>query len=112
MTPSFINITGGLVGMFDNNDENDFTLRDGTVLPKDATTEELHAFGLSWRIRDINESLFYYDDNAPFGSFDDDTFVPLFDLNATDLVIVFFFFKFRLLLILTFFIRLYESKSK
>ena len=62
MRPELINITGGLIGHFDTDPSNDFRLRDGTTLPSDATTEELHAFGLSWKIRDLNESLFYYED--------------------------------------------------
>ncbi|EFC40979.1 predicted protein [Naegleria gruberi] len=50
---------GGLYGTLDGNKDNEFTLRDGTVLPS-PTAEQIHqVFGESWRISK-NESFFTY----------------------------------------------------
>ncbi|XP_044131767.1 uncharacterized protein LOC122924584 isoform X1 [Bufo gargarizans] len=56
----FMNQTQGLMGVMNNNPNDDFTLRDGSVLSTSSTSEELFQFGANWAVT-IDSSLFTYD---------------------------------------------------
>lgn len=78
---SLFNNTVGLIGTFNGNPDDDFTLPNGTVLSPNLTTEEIHyKFGLKWTIPE-NESLFYYPENTSASEFSNDSFVPAFEVD-------------------------------
>lgn len=74
----------GLMGNADGVSNNDFTTRDGTVLPQPLSDEMLYeVFGDSWRIRP-EESLFEYAEEETTETFSDPTF-PTETINLDDL---------------------------
>ncbi|MFC5601610.1 VWD domain-containing protein [Deinococcus cellulosilyticus] len=78
----------GLLGNFDTNPENDFQLRDGTVLSNPPAPKDLYArFGESWRITP-QESLFDYNAGESTQTFTNRAFpvthVGLIDLTPED----------------------------
>ncbi|KAG8456188.1 hypothetical protein GDO86_002111 [Hymenochirus boettgeri] len=79
----FINQTQGLLGVMNNNPVDDFTFRNGTVLPADATAEELFQFGADWAV--INESSrFTYDSENLINDYKlkhDPSFLPIFSFE-------------------------------
>ncbi|XP_060104318.1 sushi domain-containing protein 2 [Heteronotia binoei] len=55
----FLNHTRGLFGVMNGNPLDDFTLRNGTVLPSSSTSEQLFAFGADWAISNTTSLLTY-----------------------------------------------------
>jgi fibulin 1/2 len=77
--------TRGLLGVWDNNVLNDFTVRKGTILPPNATDRTIHFdFGQSWQVTS-QETLFCYLDGLGPNDFSFPEAVPLFnsELNLT-----------------------------
>ncbi|XP_075691612.1 sushi domain-containing protein 2 isoform X2 [Rhinoderma darwinii] len=56
----FMNQTQGLMGVMNNNPNDDFTLRDGRVFLTNSTSEQLFQFGADWAVTN-DSSLFTYD---------------------------------------------------
>ncbi|XP_054847099.1 sushi domain-containing protein 2 isoform X2 [Eublepharis macularius] len=84
----FLGHTQGLFGVMNNNPEDDFTLRNGTILPSNSssssssTSEQLFAFGADWAVRN-STSLLTYDTPHLLHSFfygpkHNTSFVPVF----------------------------------
>ncbi|KAM6155565.1 sushi domain-containing protein 2 [Rhynchocyon petersi] len=78
----FQNRTRGLLGTFNADPHDDFTLRSGRVLPSTASAQQLFGFGADWAVRN-ESSLFTYDsrflvNNFLFRPKHDPTYVPLF----------------------------------
>jgi len=69
--------TRGLVGPFDGNRSNDLLLRNGSVLPLDASASSIHTFGVSWIVDNESASLFSYRGSQSFATFYNPGFVPL-----------------------------------
>ncbi|XP_078613336.1 uncharacterized protein LOC144882991 [Branchiostoma floridae x Branchiostoma japonicum] len=74
---SFKGQTKGLLGVWDDDQANDFTMYDGTVLSSDSTERQIFDFGRSWQVLPVT-SLFHYDAGQSVDTFQDDTFVPTF----------------------------------
>ncbi|XP_054448861.1 sushi domain-containing protein 2 [Pteronotus mesoamericanus] len=79
---AFLNRTQGLLGTLNDNPADDFTLRNGKVLPPTASSRELFPFGASWAVENAS-SLLTYDsrflvNNFLYGPKHDPTFQPLF----------------------------------
>mmetsp|Transcript_10770 Transcript_10770/g.40290 ORF Transcript_10770/g.40290 Transcript_10770/m.40290 type:complete len:1383 (+) Transcript_10770:126-4274(+) len=73
---------GGLYGNKDGVEDNDFMLRDGTVLT-DPTSEQIHqTFGESWRVSQA-ETLFEYDSPDSYSTVNDLTFEPQIEVEAS-----------------------------
>jgi len=79
--------TRGLLGNWNGNQNDDFTLRNGNgngngnIIPITTNFETLHSdFGLKYMINE-NESLFIYSNGTNFNSFNDDSFTPNFEIN-------------------------------
>jgi len=77
--------TRGLLGNWNGNKNDDFTLRNGNGngnnIPITSNFETLHSsFGLEYMINE-NESLFIYSNGTNFTSFNDISFIPNFDIN-------------------------------
>ncbi|XP_069070569.1 uncharacterized protein [Pleurodeles waltl] len=76
----FLNDTEGLLGVMNGNPEDDFTFRNGTLLPTSASPEELYRLGADWAI--TNETtLFTYDSLSLENNFvikHDPTYIPVF----------------------------------
>ncbi|XP_048366366.1 sushi domain-containing protein 2 isoform X1 [Sphaerodactylus townsendi] len=78
----FLNHTQGLFGVMNDNPQDDFTLRNGTVLPSSSPPEQLLAFGADWAVSNTT-SLFTYDTpyllhNFFYGPKHNASFVPVF----------------------------------
>jgi len=73
--------TRGLLGNWNGNKNDDFTLRNGNNIPITSNFETLHSdFGLKYMI-DENESLFIYSNGTNFNSFNDNLFIPNFEID-------------------------------
>jgi fibulin 1/2 len=84
--PNMTGETRGLLGVWDNEVVNDFTARNGTVLPLDASDRAIHFdFGQSWQVTS-QETLFCYSDGLGPNNFSFPDVVPLFidEVNLTD----------------------------
>ncbi|XP_078674535.1 uncharacterized protein LOC144912554 [Branchiostoma floridae x Branchiostoma belcheri] len=78
---SFKGKTKGLLGVWDGDQTNDFTMYDGTVLSSDSTERQIFDFGRSWQVTATagdKISLFHYEGGQGVDTFQDDTFVPTF----------------------------------
>ncbi|XP_010861680.1 PREDICTED: sushi domain-containing protein 2-like, partial [Bison bison bison] len=78
----FLTHTQGLLGTFNNDPTDDFTLRSGGVLPPSASSRELFRFGADWAVQNAS-SLLTYDSKFLVENFKerpkhDPTFLPLF----------------------------------
>ncbi|XP_069475274.1 uncharacterized protein [Ambystoma mexicanum] len=76
----FQNDTQGLMGVLNGYPDDDFTFRNGTVLPSDASPEQLFGFGADWSVTE-ETSLFTYDSQSLIESYrskHDTSFVPVF----------------------------------
>ncbi|XP_078352256.1 mucin-like protein, partial [Oculina patagonica] len=79
----FKNRTRGLLGTWNDDPSDDFTLPDGTVLPSDASPQQIHyEFGLKWQI-DASETLFTYRAHESPLTFMELGYVPMFIDNIT-----------------------------
>ncbi|XP_032745124.1 sushi domain-containing protein 2 [Rattus rattus] len=83
----FLTHTRGLLGTLNDNPEDDFTLRNGHVLPPNATAQQLFQFGASWAVSNAS-SLFTYDSRPLVNQFlngpkHDPNFKPLFPDETT-----------------------------
>ncbi|XP_056393196.1 sushi domain-containing protein 2 [Hyla sarda] len=79
----FMNQTQGLMGVMNNNPNDDFTLRDGRVLPTDSTSEQLFQFGADWAVTN-DSSLFTYDSRWLIENYKekhDPNFLPTFSVQ-------------------------------
>ncbi|XP_061422345.1 mucin-like protein [Lethenteron reissneri] len=81
---SFINMTQGLLGVFNKDPTDDFRAANGTVLPFNGTdvpseSRIYYEFGVTWQIT-ANTSLFSYNtsDGESWHTYNNNTFVPLF----------------------------------
>jgi len=75
--------TRGLLGNWNGNKNDDFTLRNGNgnIIPITSNFEILHStFGLEYMINE-NESLFIYSNGTNFNSFNDNLFIPNFEID-------------------------------
>jgi len=73
--------TRGLLGNWNGNKNDDFTLRNGDIIPITSTFETLHSdFGLKYMINE-DESLFIYSSGTNFNSFNDISFIPNFNVS-------------------------------
>jgi len=73
--------TRGLLGNWNGNKNDDFILRNGNIIPITSNFETLHSyFGLKYMINE-NESLFIYSNGTNFNSFNDNLFIPNFEIN-------------------------------
>ncbi|XP_078410130.1 sushi domain-containing protein 2 isoform X1 [Cetorhinus maximus] len=82
---TFVNQTEGLFGVMNNNPDDDFTFRNGSVLSADASQEMLYKLGGSWAIEN-KSSLFTYDspfllDNYLLAPKHDPDFTPIFNVS-------------------------------
>ncbi|XP_037679498.1 sushi domain-containing protein 2 [Choloepus didactylus] len=82
----FLMQTRGLLGTLNGDPSDDFTLRNGRVLPADATSRQLFAFGADWAVQNAS-SLLTYDSRFLVNNFlyrpkHDPTFEPLFPEEA------------------------------
>ncbi|XP_031552818.1 mucin-like protein [Actinia tenebrosa] len=75
---SFKNKTKGLLGTWNGNAEDDFTLPNGTVLPHDMNGNDIHyKYGMAWQV--TNEtSLFTYKEGESSDTFLNKKFLPMF----------------------------------
>ncbi|XP_012869976.1 PREDICTED: sushi domain-containing protein 2 [Dipodomys ordii] len=83
----FLTHTHGLLGTLNNNPTDDFTLRNGQVLPWNASAQQLFQFGADWAVHNTS-SLFTYDSWMLVYNFmnqpkHDPNFKPLFPDEAT-----------------------------
>ncbi|XP_066459292.1 uncharacterized protein [Eleutherodactylus coqui] len=79
----FMNQTQGLMGVMNNNPNDDFTLRDGRVLLTNLTSEELFQFGADWAVTN-DGSLFTYDSTWLIDNYQvkhDPNFFPTFSVQ-------------------------------
>jgi len=77
--------TRGLLGNWNGNKNDDFTLRNGNIIPITSNFETLHSsFGLKYMINE-NESLFIYPNGTNFNSFNDKSFIPNFEINFSSI---------------------------
>ncbi|KAG8597924.1 hypothetical protein GDO81_002432 [Engystomops pustulosus] len=79
----FMNQTQGLMGVMNNNPNDDFTLKDGRVLSIDSTSEQLFMFGADWAVTN-DSSLFTYDSKWLIENYEekhDPTFLPIFSVE-------------------------------
>ncbi|XP_067911298.1 sushi domain-containing protein 2 [Heterodontus francisci] len=82
---TFMNQTEGLFGVMNNNPDDDFTFRNGSVLSANASQEMLYKLGASWAIEN-KSSLFTYDsqfllDNYLHAPKHDPDFTPIFSVT-------------------------------
>jgi hypothetical protein len=76
---SAFNNTRGLLGLYDNNPNNDLMTPSGTILPLSSTTRDLHyGLGLKWQI-EVNDSLFTYPAGKTAADYIQVAFIPIFD---------------------------------
>lgn len=83
----FLTHTRGLLGTLNDNPEDDFTLRNGSVLPPNASAQQLFQFGANWAVSNTS-SLFTYDSWPLVNQFvnrpkHDPNFKPLFPDETT-----------------------------
>ncbi|XP_068679238.1 mucin-like protein isoform X1 [Montipora foliosa] len=77
------NATKGLLGTWNDNPDDDFTLPDGSVLQPSSTARAIHfEFGVKWQINE-SQSLFIYGQNESINTFARPDFVPMFADNIT-----------------------------
>jgi len=77
--------TRGLLGNWNGNKNDDFTLRNGNIIPITSNFEILHSdFGLKYMINE-NESLFIYSNGTNFNSFNDKSFIPNFEIEFSSI---------------------------
>ncbi|XP_072353286.1 sushi domain-containing protein 2 isoform X4 [Scyliorhinus torazame] len=76
---TFVNQTEGLFGVMNNDPDDDFTYKNGSVLSADASQEMLYKLGASWAI-DNKSSLFTYDSQFLLDSY---LHAPKHDLDFT-----------------------------
>jgi len=77
------NSTKGLLGTWNDNMTDDFTLPDGTVLSPSSTAREIHfGFGVKWQINQA-QSLFTYAQNENTSTYAIPDFLPMFGDNIT-----------------------------
>ncbi|XP_075424181.1 sushi domain-containing protein 2 isoform X2 [Ascaphus truei] len=79
----FLNHTQGLLGVMNNNPTDDFTFRNGSVLPPDASPQQLFQFGADWAVTATN-SLFTYDSMFLIENYQtkhDSDFLPTFSVQ-------------------------------
>jgi len=77
--------TRGLLGNWNGNKNDDFTLRNGNIISTTSNFETLHSsFGLEYMINE-NESLFIYSNGTNFNSFNDVSFIPNFEINFSSI---------------------------
>ncbi|KAM4052284.1 sushi domain-containing protein 2 [Anomaloglossus baeobatrachus] len=77
--------TQGLLGVMNNDREDDFTMRNGTQLPSSATPQEIFNFGADWAVTE-ESSLFQYDSFELINSYKlkhDPDFVPTFEIDES-----------------------------
>ncbi|XP_051888087.1 sushi domain-containing protein 2 [Pristis pectinata] len=79
---TFMNQTEGLLGVMNDNVDDDFSFRNGSALPADASQETVYELGASWAIEN-KSSLFTYDsqfllDNYLHAPKHDPAFTPVF----------------------------------
>jgi len=75
---SLKNKVRGLLGTWSNSKDDDFTLRDGTIIPPTSTQQTLfNDFGKKYAVTEAT-SLFVYPDDEDFSDYNDATFVPSF----------------------------------
>jgi len=73
--------TRGLLGNWNGNKNDDFILRNGNIIPITPSFETLHSdFGLKYMINE-DESLFIYPNGTNFNSFNDESFIPNFEID-------------------------------
>jgi len=73
--------TRGLLGNWNGNKNDDFILRNGDIIPITSNFETLHStFGLEYMINE-DESLFIYSNRTNFNSFNDESFIPKFEIE-------------------------------
>jgi len=73
--------TRGLLGNWNGNQNDDFILRNGNIIPITSNFETLHSsFGLEYMINE-EESLFIYPNGTNFNSFNDNLFTPNFEIE-------------------------------
>ncbi|XP_062890494.1 sushi domain-containing protein 2 [Mobula hypostoma] len=82
---TFTNQTEGLLGVMNDNRDDDFTFRNGSDLPADASQENLYEFGASWAIEN-KSSLFTYDSQFLLNNYlhapkHDPAFTPIFHVS-------------------------------
>ncbi|KAM9330911.1 sushi domain-containing protein 2 [Gastrophryne carolinensis] len=76
----FINQTQGLMGVMNNDPTDDFTFRNGSRLPPNASPEDLFQLGIDWQVTN-ESSLFTYDSDFLINSYQlkhDPDFLPTF----------------------------------
>ncbi|GAB1295233.1 Sushi domain-containing protein 2 [Apodemus speciosus] len=83
----FLTHTRGLLGTLNDKPEDDFTLRSGQVLPRNASTQQVFEFGADWAVSNTS-SLFTYDSWLLVSQFvnqpkHDPNFRPLFPDETT-----------------------------
>ncbi|OCU02148.1 hypothetical protein XELAEV_18007909mg [Xenopus laevis] len=80
----FLNQTQGLLGVMNGNPTDDFSFRNGTALPPNATPQELFQLGTDWAITN-SSSLFTYDSKFLIENYQekpyDPDFVPIFSVT-------------------------------
>jgi len=81
--------TRGLLGNWNGNKNDDFILRNGNgngnIIPITSNFETLHSsFGLEYMINE-NESLFIYSNGTNFNSFNDNLFIPNFEIDFSNI---------------------------
>ncbi|XP_073481569.1 sushi domain-containing protein 2 [Aquarana catesbeiana] len=79
----FKNKTQGLLGVMNDDPADDFTLRNGTVLPSTASPEEIYQFGADWSVTN-QTSLFQYDSQILLEQYalkHDPSFIPTFRIE-------------------------------
>ncbi|XP_067024678.1 uncharacterized protein [Acropora muricata] len=70
--------TKGLLGTWNDDQEDDFLTLDGNILPSNATGRQIHFnFGLKWQLLD-NTTLFTYKPGESTSTFSNASFVPIF----------------------------------
>ncbi|XP_071940998.1 mucin-like protein [Antedon mediterranea] len=81
---SFKNKTKGLLGIYNDNKNDDLTTPNGTTYSVDSNERKLFNFGETWRSSPTS-SLFYYNLNESWNHFNDIHFVPVFldELNTS-----------------------------
>ncbi|XP_053387247.1 uncharacterized protein LOC123541978 [Mercenaria mercenaria] len=71
------NLTNGLLGNYNGDSSDDFTMPNGTVLQENITEREIFSYGQTWAINP-NNSAFVYDDGKSHFDFQNETYVPRF----------------------------------
>ncbi|XP_015769331.1 PREDICTED: mucin-like protein [Acropora digitifera] len=75
---SFQGQTKGLLGTWNDDQEDDFLTPDGSILPSNATGRQVHFnFGLKWQLSD-NTTLFTYKPGESTSTFTNASFIPIF----------------------------------